>query len=85
MLCNLNVDKAEKMYDFLIKDMEGIPDVEPAAKSFIQNFGEQASGILGWIRDNQDMLGQGVGFIKSIMAGRRGGGTPLNPLPPINK
>lgn len=83
MLCNLDVAKAEKMYDFLIKDMEGIPDVEPASKSFIQNFGEQASGVLGWLRENQDMLGQGMDFIKGIIS--RKGSAPATPLPPINE
>ena len=84
-LCNLNVEKAEKMYDFLVKDMEGIPDVEPAARSFMQNFGEQASGVFGWFRENQDMIGQAVDFVKGIVS--RKGGTPVppaTPLPPIN-
>ena len=85
MLCNLNVEKAEKMYDFLIKDMKGIPDIEPAAKSFIQNFGEQAGGVIGWLRDNKDMLGEGVDFVRGIIASRKGGATPpATPLPPIN-
>lgn len=85
-LSNLNVEKAEKMYDFLVKDMNDIPDVEPAARSFMQNFGEQANGVLGWLRENQDMLGQGVDFIKGIIESRRGGipNAPVNPLPPIN-
>ena len=84
-LCNLNVEKAEKMYDFLVKGMENLPDVEPASRSFIENFGEQASGIISWLRENQDMLGQGVDFIKGIIASRKG--TPIppsSPLPPIN-
>ena len=85
MLANLNVEKAEKMYDFLIKGMDGIPDVEPASKPFIQNFGEQASSIFGWLRENQDMLGQGVDFIKGIIASRKGAPIPpSSPLPPIN-
>ena len=83
-LSNLNVEKAEKMYDFLVKDMNDIPDVEPAARSFMQNFGEQANGVLGWLRENQDMLGQGVDFIKGIIANRKGGVVPTAPLPPIN-
>ena len=85
MLTNMNVQKAKEMYEFLIEGMENIPDVEPAAKSFIQNFGEQASGIIGWLRDNQDMLGQGFDFIKGIIASRKGGSVPPSaPLPPIN-
>ena len=82
-LSNLDVDKAEKMYDFLVKDMV-IPDVEPSSKPFIQNFGEQANGVFGWLRENQDMLGQAVDFIKGIISSRKGGVPPTTPLPPIN-
>ena len=85
-LANLDVDKAEKMYDFLIKGMEEIPAVETASKSFMQNFGEQASGVLAWFRENQDVLGQGVDMIKGIVASRKGSTSvpPATPLPPIN-
>lgn len=86
-LANLDVDKAERMYDFLIKGMEEIPAVETASKPFIQNLGEQASGVLGWFRENQDILGQGVDIIRGILAGRKGSPAPeipQAPLPPIN-
>ena len=83
-LAGLNVEKAEKMYDFLVKDMEELPAVEPASRSFIQNFGEQASGVLGWFRENQDVLKQGVEIVQGIMASRKGPVPPANPLPPIN-
>lgn len=83
-LARLDVSKAERMYDFLVKGVENsIPDVEPASRSFIQNFGEQANGIFGWLRENQDMLGQGVDFIKGIIKGRKPA-PPAEPLPPIN-
>ena len=83
-LANLDVDKAEKMYDFLVKDMNGLPDVEPTSKPFMQNFGEQANGVLGWFRDNQDVIKEGVNFIQGIIASRKGAAAPINPLPPIN-
>lgn len=83
-LANLDVDKAERMYDFLIKDMDEIPAVETGGKSFIQNFGEQASGVMGWFRDNQDVLSQGVNLIRSIVSGRKA--VPLaDALPEINE
>lgn len=85
-LSNLDIDKASAMYDFLIKDMEELPAVEPASRSFIQNFGEQASGVLGWFRENQDVLSQGVDMIRGILARRKGGAAPAaSPLPPINE
>lgn len=83
MLSNLDVDKAEKMYKFLIDGLEDIPAVEPTSKPFIQNFGEQATSIVGWFRDNQDMLGQGVDMIRGIIK-RKGIPAPVEPLPPIN-
>lgn len=84
-LSNLDVDKAERMYDFLIKGMESIPEVEPASRSFIQNFGDQANGVMGWLRENKDMIGEGVDFIRGIISSRKGGPTPpATPLPPIN-
>ena len=82
-LSNLDVEKAEKMYNFLVKDVE-IPDVEPEARSFVQNFGQQASGVFGWFRENQDMITQAVDFVKGIISSRRGGIPPASPLPPIN-
>ena len=82
-LCRLDVEKAEKMYDFLIKGMEDIPDVEPESKSFIANLGEQANGVFKWLRENEDMLGQGVKVVQNIIASRKGT-PPSAPLPPIN-
>ena len=82
-MANLDVDKAERMYDFLTKGMDGIPDVEPSTKPFIQNFGEQANGIFGWLRENKDVLTDGVDFIKGIISSRKGN-PPSAPLPPIN-
>ena len=82
-LSNLDVDKAEKMYNFLVKDVD-IPDIEPSSKPFIQNFGEQASGVFGWFRANQDMIGQAVDFVRGIISSRKGGVPPATPLPPIN-
>ena len=81
VLSHLDVDKAEKMYDFLVKDIEGLPDTDPEGRSFLDNFKDQAGGILSWLRDNQDMISQGVDFVRGVIASRKG--TPTAPLPPI--
>ena len=84
MLSRLNIERAEKMYDFLVRDIgDSIPDVEPETKPFIKNFGDQANDIFSWLRENQDMLGEGVNFIKRIISGRKGANAA--PLPPINE
>lgn len=79
-MARMDVEKAEKMYDFLIRDMEELPAIDPAQKSFIENMGGQVSGVFQWIRENQDMLSQGLEMVKSIIAKRKG----VPPLPPIN-
>ena len=84
-MANLDVDKAEKMYNFLIDGLEEIPAVEPASKPFMQNFGEQATSVMDWFRNNQDVLSQGVDMIRGIVERRKGiPAPPSNPLPPIN-
>ena len=80
-LSNLDVEKAERMYDFLIKDMDEIPAVEAGRKSFMENFGEQANGIMGWFRENQDVLSKGVELIRGIVAKK----APATALPQINE
>lgn len=83
-LSNLDVAKAERMYDFLIKGMENIPEVEPTSKPFLQNFGEQANGVFGWLRDNEDVLTKSAEFIKGIFQ-KKAPAAPAKPLPPINQ
>ena len=86
MLSNLDVDKATKMYNFLIEGLEEIPAIEPASKPFIQNFGEQANGVFDWIRKNEDVMKQGADIIRGIIARRKGiPASPAAPLPPINE
>ena len=82
MLCNLNIEKAEKMYDFMIKGMENMPEVPPAQKPFIENVKEQSSEIFGWLRENEDVLTKGAQFIKGLFS--RKASAPTEPLPPIN-
>ena len=86
-LSGLDIDKAEKMYDFLVKDMTDLPDVEPTSKPFMDNVKEQASDIFGWLRENEDMLTKGAEMIKGIFQKRSASAPaqPLTPLTPINQ
>lgn len=82
-LSNLNVEKAEKMYDFLVKGMKDIPDVEPATRSFVDNFKQQSGEIFGWLRENEDVLTKGVEFFRGLFSKK--GKAPVEALPPINQ
>lgn len=83
MLCNLDIDRAERMYDFLIKDIEDIPAIEPDQKSFIQNVGDSANSILEWFQKNKDILSQGVDLIRGFT--NKGGINTPKVLPQINQ
>lgn len=84
-LAALDVEKAEKMYDFLIKDMEDLPSMDAAQKTFIENFADQAKGIFAWIQENKDSIGEALSYLRRIIPARRGGAVPpTTPLTPIN-
>ena len=81
-LCNLNIEKAEKMYEFMVKDMEEIPAIPAEQKTFFDNFKAQSGEIFGWLRENEDVLTKGAEFVKGIFSKKS---APANPLPPINQ
>lgn len=84
-----DVEEAEKLYSFLIKDMDELPMFDPVKPTLMQNVKNTATDIFGFIRENQDGIVQGVDFIRSIFA-KRGAASaatqipPTNPIPPIN-
>ena len=83
-LTSLDIDKAEKMYDFLVKDMEDLPSVDEPQKTFIESFAEQAKSVFAWIQENKDTIGQGLEYIKGILPKRNAAGPSGGALPPIN-
>jgi len=81
-LSNLDIDKAERMYEFLVKDMKDLPDVEPESKPTLSNIKEQAGSIFGWIRENEDVLTKGVSIIRGIIGKKAPAAAPLPPINP---
>lgn len=84
--CKGNIEEAEKLYDFLTKDMPNLPDFDPVAPSNMQQVKETAVGLFGWFKENQNEVMTVIDFIKNMRNG--GGGVPpvpsSAPLPPIN-
>lgn len=83
-----NMDEAIKMYDFLIKDLDNIPDIDPLPKTWTDNVGETINEILNWSRKNQGVIFQGYEAIRNIFQNKNLAPTteiPSNsPLPNIN-
>lgn len=70
--CGGDIDKAEKLYDFYMKDIESIPDFDVRPPSTFEQIKGMAGDVFGWIEQNQDKL---VGAYNFIQAAR--GGTPI--------
>jgi len=51
-----NIQKASEAYDFLVKDMEALPDVDPVPPTTMQQMKDMANGVVGWLGQNQGTL-----------------------------
>lgn len=81
-----DVDEAQKLYDFFIRDMEELPMFDPVPPNWMERTKNTANGIFGFIKENQDGILQGVELIRGLM-GKGGAQVPSAPvegLPPIN-
>lgn len=80
-----DIEKATRLYEFMIKDMEDIPLLDPIPPSKF----EQAKTILGdgfnWMKENQDTIVNWVSFFRDLFG--KGGPTPptSGTVPPINR
>lgn len=85
--CNGDVDKAEKLYDFLAKDIEDMPTFDVQQPTTMQQIKDGAVQTFAWLNDNQETIMNWVGMIKQMF--NKGGGATLTPtasapIPPIN-
>lgn len=77
--CNNDVDKAEKLYDFFIKDIKDIPDFDVKPPSTFEQIKTMAGDVFGWVEQNQGKLIDAYNIFQSLR-----GGQPLNiPAGPV--
>jgi len=80
-----DVKTAQELYDYLAAGLETLPDFDPVKPTFLETTKNTADGILQWVRENKETLGEGIDFVKGLISKRNGGtATPKTPLPPIN-
>ena len=77
-----NIRDAEELYDFIVKDMPGLPDFDPVKPTFLDSTKDTVNGMLSWFKENQDTIAQGYDFIRGII--KKTPAVPAEPLPPIN-
>ena len=83
-----DVDAAEKLYNFLAKDLEDLPTFDIVPPTTMQQIKDGAVQTFGWINQNQDTIMNWIGVIKD-MFGKGGNGnnmppTQAAPIPSIN-
>lgn len=79
-----DLDVANKLYDFMIKDMEDLPTFDVQQPTIIQQVKDTVGQGFGWIKENQNEIMQGVEWVRSMFG--KGGNIPPSgtPIPPIN-
>ena len=86
LVSNGDIDKAERLYDFMAKDMQDLPMFDPVQPTTLQQVKQTAAETFGWINENQDTIMNWVGMIRGMFS--KGvppaGASPQGPLPPIN-
>lgn len=82
--CNNDVEKAERLYDFFVKDIQNIPDFDVRPPSTFEQIKTMASDAVGWFETNQDKLAGAFNFIQSLRGGQAiPAAPPVEGVPPI--
>ena len=86
LVSNGDIDKAERLYDFMAKDMPDLPMFDPVQPTTLQQVKQTAAETFGWINENQDTIMNWVGRIRGMFSKGvpAAGAPPQGPLPPIN-
>lgn len=81
-----DVGEAQKLYDFLIKDMDELPMFDPIQPTWFDNTKRTAADIFGFIKENQDDIAKGIELMRGLI-GKNGSiknVAEATALPPIN-
>ena len=85
--CNGDIDKAEKLYNFLSSDLEDLPTFDAVQPTTMQQVRESAVQTFKWVNENQDTIMNWIGVIRNLF-GKGGKGSsvsaPTTPMPSIN-
>jgi hypothetical protein len=77
--CKNNIAEAERLYDFLVKDIADLPDLEPTRPTAMQQIKQSADEIFGWVNSHSEDFVRGWQLIQTLR-----GGVPTAPTAPAN-
>ena len=84
--CKGDVEEAKKLYDYFSEDLPDLPLTDPVPPTWQESTRDTVNGLLGWLRENQDTLAQGIDYIRSVFSKQQ---LPTvdapTPLPTINE
>lgn len=72
--CDNDVAKAERLYDFIVKDIADLPDFDQPKPTIMQQIKTGADDLFGWLDAHGNDLAKGWNFIQSIR-----NGAPIQP------
>ena len=86
LVCNGDIEKAERLYDFMSKGLEDLPTFDNIPPTTMQQIKDGAVNTFTWLNENQEQVMNWVGIIKNMFGKGGGGNVPptSTPLPPIN-
>lgn len=82
LVSNGDIEKAERLYDFMAKDMPALPDFDPQTPTTMQQVKESAVQTVTWINENKDNILDWIGLIRGMFS--KTPAPPSAPIPPIN-
>lgn len=84
LITNGDIDKAERLYNFLIKDLDELPATEPPQPTTMAQIKDGATSIFGWVNDNQDNIAGWINIIKGMFSKNAPTAQVTTPIPDIN-
>ena len=87
MIAKGDLELAEKLYDFYIKDMDDLPTFDVVPPTTLQQLKDGAMQTFSWLNQNQEQVMNWVGIIKDML-GKGGGNSAMHQsvqsIPSIN-
>ena len=89
---NGDLEKAQKLYDYMIKDLDELPMFDPVQPTAVQQVKQGVNETFSFVKENQNEIMTVIELVKGLFS--KGGGTPaagasaipahVSPIPPIN-
>lgn len=70
LMADGDIDKAERLYDYFVKDMPEIPPYDAPTPSMMDNVKSNINSILSLFSQHKDSLSQGYDVIRSLLNAR---------------